>query len=170
MDSYLEPWDPFVIRRDLLGRVKGVWDVIVLLQGRRPHLTSWVTTQTPLTHHWLQGHLSSWSREHFTVLSPPLAFCAHLPHDSRGLVFWQSRPASWHARHDIKSRSPQVELISTGYLWDWKLSESITTSVPICIEFTNVNNCLNNAKLITIVLYLVGAYWRDRKAPAGFNG
>lgn len=28
----------------------------------------------------------------------------------------------------------------TGSLWDWKLSESVTASAAICIEFTDVKH------------------------------
>lgn len=113
---YMGPWDPFVTSRDLFSRDKGVWDVIVFLQGRCPHLTSWVTTQTPLTHHCLQEHLTCQSN--FSLCSPLPQLSVLTYPMILGFGILTEQTCIMTCKADIKSRSPQVQLILTGYLWD----------------------------------------------------
>lgn len=122
------------------GRAKGVWDVIVFLQGGCPHLTSWVTTQAPLTHHWLQEH-SHWWREYFTVLSPPLAYCAITPRFwGFGVLTEQTCIMTHKGWHKVQKSSSRIN-------FNWLLVRLKTPLLPMLpfvlnLPMLNINhNC-----------------------------
>lgn len=111
IESCIASWHSFIISGDLLGRVNRGCDLSYCKVGAHIWMDGWVTTQTPLTHHWLEKALSqsrlvltvginslgytlqgaspwmSWqihcrlNSVLRTLLCSPTAFCAHLRYD-----------------------------------------------------------------------------------------